>query len=74
MTPTPDIREVLADVTQADRDMAAYLVRIGAPGCGNGNKVIASGIKGGLHDSYEVVQVFARHRLTTALTASTEEG
>lgn len=51
-------------VEQVDRDAAAAIVRKGNPGVGNGNKVIASEIKGKLHDDYAIVQAFARHRLT----------
>jgi hypothetical protein len=53
-------------VTQADRDAAAFLVKCGAPGLGNGNKVMASEIVGKLHDNYEVAQAFARHRIASA--------
>jgi len=49
-------------VIQDDREAAAEIVRCGAPGTGNGNTVIANEIKGGLHDSYHIVQIIARHR------------
>lgn len=50
-------------VIQLDRINAAKIVRIGFPGGGNGNKVIADEIVDGMHDQYEVVQAFARHRI-----------
>ncbi len=53
------------EITQVDRDAAAKITRAGAPGLGNGNKVMAGEIKGGLHDTYTLVQAFARHRLAT---------
>jgi hypothetical protein len=61
-----------ATVEQTDRDAAAQLVRLGCPGLSNGNKVVASEIKGGLHDNYLVVQTFARHR-AEALTLARDK-
>lgn len=52
-------------VTQADRDFASAVVRAGVAGCGNGNKVVASGIKGGLHDNYYIVQLAAQYRIAS---------
>ena len=58
-------------VDQRDRDAAAALVRAGYPGGGNGNKVVASGIKGGLHDSYFIVQEVAKHRIAAEAEVAT---
>ena len=55
-----------AEIAQADRNAASALVASGAPGLGNGNKVIAAEIKGKLHDDYLVVQAFARHRIASS--------
>ena len=52
----------MATVIQADRLVASEIVRYGAPGVGNGNTIIASEIKGGLHDNYAIVQEVASHR------------
>lgn len=58
-------------VTQADRIIAAEIVRYGAPGVGNGNKVISDEIRGGLHDGYMIVQAIAslREQSTAQLEA-----
>lgn len=69
----PSGSDIGEGVTQMDRDAAAEIVRIGAPGLGNGNKVIAGEIKGGLHDAYAVVQTFARHRLSTPSSTLTPD-
>jgi hypothetical protein len=60
-------------VTDEDRQAAAALVRTGAPGLGNGNKVIASEIVGKLHDDYAIVQAFARHRAMHQASPIAEE-
>lgn len=59
---TPPSSSNAYEVEQCDRDAAADLARSGAPGLGNGNRVVASEIKGGLHDDYHLVQALAKHR------------
>jgi hypothetical protein len=49
----------MIEVSQSARKTASEIVRRGAPGLGNGNKVIAGEIKYGLHDDYFIVQAIA---------------
>jgi hypothetical protein len=45
-------------VSKEAREAAAAIVESGCPGLGNGNKVVADEIRGGLHDDYAIVQAF----------------